>query len=704
MLKSYTLTLYNTILNNSLLLVFVIFLFILACIVLIFIIILGLLDSIYRPNIAQYPFNLFIDKICPLIIIISPTIIIFYLSPIILSLLEKSIIIIIIQLCICIPLMYLWSKTRNWEEDNASYKIYWNSPLLYLNLQIIILYISCFFFLISVLRYLRLGTDILVYPNFILDILQNPLIFSLTMTPFTIGWLIVLINKVSNLRKKCWLNVVDFIHSIHIKLLRYYLYFKFMELFYKICFIWFTFIINENIIYVKRNFRFFRKILHYAYIKAWYINIIIFIIILLEIYYRDFHIYYSLYLLFYFFLLKNVFHVINKIALSHWAFDCCVSDYLNLNLENPKYPSCFWSYFSMIHEEYNLKINYSLNITKIIEEKTKYRYIYKKGNYKLISRILQNSVMSFPTRVKISYYNWSNIRWVHSSTLNKTFHPLTGLFARTYADKIILLNSSWHSTYSFIQKGESLFPKFIENNKNPIRDNKNYPFRDISEKYQLGFLNNSRLSELGALSWFTNVSTKINAHASPFLKNLFLDTKSQAQPDIVINLKGSVTVDQRIHGFDQKLKINVVDTNSQILCGSFMSKERYQIVLQDNFRTIQSNIIDLTPELVDTIFKIHQNLAEMYFDFDLQLEYLLHNIHHFQNKTGLSRYIPSLITKEPINISALHPQIQETIPKSMRRLELISKKLYEKNFAVSDYKIALELFSESFIQQLLLDN
>lgn len=107
----------------------------------------------------------------------------------------------------------------------------------------------------------------------------------------------------------------------------------------------------------------------------------------------------------------------------------------------------------MIHEEYNLKINYSLNINKIIEEKTKYRYIYKKGNYKLISRILQNSVMSFPARVKISYYNWSNIRWVHTSTLNKTFHPLTGLFARTYADKIILLNSSWHSNYSFIQKG-----------------------------------------------------------------------------------------------------------------------------------------------------------------------------------------------------------------------------------------------------------
>jgi len=52
---------------------------------------------------------------------------------------------------------------------------------------------------------------------------------------------------------------------------------------------------------------------------------------------------------------------------------------------------------------------------------------------------------------------------------------------------------------------------------------------------------------------------------------------------------------------------------------------------------------------------IHKNLGSFYYNFDLQLEFLLKNIHYFDKATGLSCYIPSLITREPINIEAFTP-------------------------------------------------
>lgn len=169
-------------------------------------------------------------------------------------------------------------------------------------------------------------------------------------------------------------------------------------------------------------------------------------------------------------------------------------------------------------------------------------------------------------------------------------------------------------------------------------------------------------------------------------------------------MKNAITFDKRIHGFDQKLKINVVESNSQILCSFFITEARYKMLLKDNIQLIESNIINLDPELFNTLSNIHFVLGTLYFNFDLQLEYLLNNIHYFQNINGLSRYIPSLVTKEPINISTLHPQITEELPKSYRRLEVISNKLYEKKFTVSDYKKAIEIFNDSYIQQLLLEN
>ena len=706
MLKFYIITLYNTILTSNILTIISIILFFSSCIILLFMIIVGILDSTYRPNSPQYPYNIFFDKICPMIIIISPTTIITYCNIMPNSFLNKSILILLIQTCICIPLMYYWSLIRNWnfESEHKSYS--WNTPLMYLNLQLIIWYISFFFFLIFFLRYLRLGQDILIYPNIFIEILKDPVVFTLLLTPFTLGWLFILVYNISFLRKKAWENVIDFIHSIHIKFLKFNTYFFIMEIIYKLCFLWFTFIINETIIYRKKPSKGFRRMFHYIYLKSYLINLFMFIIVFIEFLFRNFHLYYSLYILFVVILIKNICYIMNRIACCHWSFDCCISDYLNFKLEKPRYPSYFWTHFHLIHDEYQFDYDITLIVDKKVKEKCKYRNIYQKTHDRLLEKSLKNGLMPFNARIKISYYNWSQIRWVHhqASIIKTTFHPLIGLFARSFPEKIILLNQAWHETYPLIQKNESLFPKYVSNNKNPIKENIAYPFKNISENFQKGIIDVSLLGELGALSWFTNVSKKLHFTATPYTKTIILDTKSQAQPDVVINLKDSLTLDQRTHGFDQKLKIHLQDSNSQILCGLYISKERYQILLQDNMRLIQANIVDITPELFVKLLAIHKNLGSFYSNFDLQLEYLLKNIHYFDKATGLSCYIPSLITKEPINIEALHPEIIADLPKCYHRLTIISNKLKEKNYTKADYKKAIELFSDSFIQKLLLEN
>jgi hypothetical protein len=76
--------------------------------------------------------------------------------------------------------------------------------------------------------------------------------------------------------------------------------------------------------------------------------------------------------------------------------------------------------------------------------------------------------------------------------------------------------------------------------------------------------------------------------------------------------------------------------------------------------------LDLSPELFLRLNEIYNELVTMYSNFDL---------HHFEHVTGLSRYIPSLITKNSIDISKLHPKIHLELDESTRRLNLIMDSL-----------------------------
>jgi hypothetical protein len=90
-------------------------LFFLAMLCLLFMIIVLILDSIYRPNIPQYPYSKVFDHMIPLIILCGPIGIV-YFFPIEISLIQKCSLLLILQILL-IPLFKVWSSNRNWTLD-----------------------------------------------------------------------------------------------------------------------------------------------------------------------------------------------------------------------------------------------------------------------------------------------------------------------------------------------------------------------------------------------------------------------------------------------------------------------------------------------------------------------------------------------------------------------------------------------------------
>ena len=166
MLKFYIITLYNTILNFNILTIISIIIFFFSCIILLFMIIVGILDSIYRPNSPQYPFNIFFDLVCPCIIIILPLIYIVLFKKEGLTLYKSGVFFILLHTFLTIPLFHVWSNNRNWPPLKTT----WRNPKIFVHISIGILYPFIFIIITNILRYLRFNNILdlsSVYDNLI---------------------------------------------------------------------------------------------------------------------------------------------------------------------------------------------------------------------------------------------------------------------------------------------------------------------------------------------------------------------------------------------------------------------------------------------------------------------------------------------------------------------------------------------------------
>ena len=333
---------------------FFIVLTILAVIGLCYVIIVILLDLTYRPNLPQYPYNIIMDRIIPLLALCLPTILILSLNlDKDTTWIQKCAYIIILHSFVLVPLFYLWSKHRHWNYSNTNFATKsWNSPKLYLDLTIVIIYPAFWGFILNYFRYLRLGNelDLTTYVN---STLINFLIVLLFLWPFTSFWFFTLLGFFTRFRKILWEEFSNFIISITLFLLRYKVIFKLLEKLYQFSFLWITFVICDPHIY--RNKSYIRKQIHRLYLKPYRFWIFILFIIVAELLYSQGKLYYSIHFLLIFLFLRVFIQFLNTLGgpTNNWVQLCCYSDYMSYNWEKPHYPKSFWLWFHDMRESFN---------------------------------------------------------------------------------------------------------------------------------------------------------------------------------------------------------------------------------------------------------------------------------------------------------------------------------------------------------------
>lgn len=111
------------------------------------------LKAVYRPDDEQHPFNILLDCILPLIVILGPCITILYLPGRSLPILSKIIYIIVIHLFITTPIIHYWVKNKV-DTINLSCIHPW--VYYYFTLTMIYIYVWGFYF--AIVRFARLGT------------------------------------------------------------------------------------------------------------------------------------------------------------------------------------------------------------------------------------------------------------------------------------------------------------------------------------------------------------------------------------------------------------------------------------------------------------------------------------------------------------------------------------------------------------------
>jgi len=274
------------------------------------------------------------------------------------------------------------------------------------------------------------------------------------------------------------------------------------------------------------------------------------------------------------------------------------------------------------------------------------------------------------------------------------FHKLTGLYATTMLDRLSLVKDNW-SHYNLliqIQQGKIKNKHVIE---------KPNSIHSLYQKYPSPISDNlKKLLEYNHpihLDSLTIHGIKLDYYKT----GQFLHTKSQAEPDIVVDMRESIFEDKRIHGVDVKAYVklpNEIDSRAF----SQVSKEDYK----NGLRHFENLIINNIPELAsDHVEKIKEHLISLKESCDRKDL----TLHYFSWAKGLHLYpegfIPPIRIPDNFDISKLKPQVATDMQKAYLKMKAISNYLFEKKVPnttdKNDIIKALDHFEDSFIQDLL---
>ena len=475
MIVYYLNLLYNSFGINLWILLIIVIIALLAILFIIFMSLLLFLDSVYRPNIPQYPFNFILDRVVPAIAIISPSIIILFLYPF-QTWFARLTLLVVIHSFVLTPIFHYWSKLRNWYNQNHISYNSWNHPRLYFHITLAIIYPLLWGIFFSLSRFLRLGITYDVW--YYIKLMPQDIILILFILPYTLTWILIIIFFMSKMRQYLWYECSTLLYSIHIYLLHYYFYFKFMELLYKTSF-FFTCILTLNITY-KNKITKLQRITNYLYYHPKWITFIVLSFILFETIFTK-KLYYGVYIIFIYTSIYKIISCFFAYGQLDFVFDCCYSDYCFLTDKNLtlRYPQRFWTYFQDAEHYYGFQYDYTQKQWDILKkemEKPKAQWILRKKVSQDIHqdylnlRIFKRSNSNFNLRMAAYYLHLNRVRWTHTERLvNSTlkYHSCTAFFVKKIFDNIVLLNNSW-GNLNHIQAARVITPTIIFNMYKPF--------------------------------------------------------------------------------------------------------------------------------------------------------------------------------------------------------------------------------------------
>lgn len=692
-MTSYLILLYN---NFGVNLWLTVLLFIIGCLAIIFIIFMSfilILDSLYRPNYPQYPFNFFLDRVIPFTALFFPTIIIFLLHPFE-TWFARLVLLILVHTLVLAPMFHYWAKLRCWYSHNdiIAYNS-WNHPRLYENIALALIYPLLWGIYFSLFRFLRLGTTYNVW-DYIKN-LPTDFIVIVFILPYVVCWFVIILVHISQIRSYLWNQCVTLLYSSHIYLLKYYIYFRFMEWLYKASFV-VIHVLTLTVAY-KNQGPWWRRMTNYLYYNPKWMTFLMFSIIIFEIIWTK-KLYYGLYLLFIYTIIYRCLTCFFAYQNTNFVFDCCLSDYFFLTdvKLNLRYPQQFWMYFQDAEFYFGIEYQYTQEeLEKFTEEmnKPKVKWLLRKKVFQNLHhqqvniRIQKRVHASFSLRMSAEYLASNHVRWVHTERIVNTavkYHSCTGLFVKSIFDQIVLLNSNWKHLHH-MQAAKIITPAVSDLYR---------PFTEklpSHKKHFIGIQEQNLPSNFGPLIQ-KGVIVEPYDQTNPKHNPVYY---CQKNPDTLFDFEKSEFIDKRIHALDQKTNNPGLGQNKML---SEITPQRYNSTIDRLKKTLKLDNY-LTTEMNNVLELLVTNCQ----DFEKHQLIWAKSLHLFPNNL-----IPPLRLPQNFSYAQLTPQALHQIKLSTSKLKHISDLLYVRKVPEINHgtfpKEALDLFNDSQLQQILNEN
>jgi hypothetical protein len=536
-------------------------------------------------------------------------------------------------------------------------------------------------------------------------------ILFLFILPYTFLWFCLFLYICRSIRLTLWFYTSSLLYSIHIPLLQYYDYFRLCELVYKALFLYHD-IVSGSVgatTWDLKSASWFRKIISYVYYHPYILTIIFFFSLVLEVFLSGGLLYYGVYSLFIYPFVYSLFRCFHMFYCTRFIQDVCMSDYIALNFNHPRYYHRFWFYLPRAEYYFGFEYTYPPDLLDVIRKtcaleeiaythSTKYsddltnRVWGHKHTLDYSKTIMTGLPRKWPVRIAAFYWNKKRVRWYHTSTvlyspISEKIHPLTIHFIKNNPYAILSLVNHPGQNFGLIQKVSKNVtwptPKELYKDTSKILiENENKTLTDVLEVNLV--VRFKSLAQNGVILGtykpmkerfgYTNLETM---QMRPDLMSWWL--KAQYQ------YKGYL-------GIDQKAKNVTNFGRNQIITDP--NKSYHEII--DNFKEgLETKYGSLTQEMLNVLRK----LKKTSFNPEAHIQVWAESLHLFPDK-----WKPPLLLDKSFDSSNLKPEIIEFLRKGEAEIKRISDELYTLNISEEtgsfDEK-ALDRFEGSFIQDLL---